>query len=113
MNSYRLESWKLIVEGEYETEEEAIKDLSDKYMYCSKCDAPGDHPLEIFAKTTSREVSLIAKHVCFSVKLEVFGIKQWVQKYILHIHPFKSEHWWPCEGFVFEPCEFKYEIVNK
>ena len=109
-NSYRIESWKLRVEGEYENEELAIKDLSDKYMQCSKCDAPGDHPLELWAGNKSREVNLIAKSVCFSIKTSVFGREQWVEKYSLNIYPFKKEHWWPCEGFIFDEIDFKYEI---
>lgn len=118
MENYKLETWKLRVEGFYETEEAAIKDLADQYMQCSHCDAPGDHPLELWAKAKGGtpkpvDVSIIGKGVCFSIEMKIFGIKQWVMKERLTIHPFQVNHWWPCEGFVFEPCEFRYEIYPK
>lgn len=106
-----MESFKLRVEGAYETEEAAIKDLADQYMRCSHCDAPGDHPIELLLKCPAGDVKKICKSVLFSVKTKVFGRIQWVEKYDLKIYPFKENHWWPAEEFKFEPCEFRYKII--
>lgn len=110
MKKYKMQTWKLIVEGEYSSEEEAIKDLADKYMRCSKCDAPGNHPIEHLDKRHVRTIDGIAKAVYFFVQEEVYGINQWVQKYQMSIYPFTKDHWWPCEGFEGPEREFKYEI---
>jgi hypothetical protein len=113
MRTYKLSTWKLEVKGEYATEEEAIKDLSDRYMRCSKCDPPGKHFLEMFNKNAVRTLSDIGKRVFFYVEEEIYGHKQLVLKYDLDIHPFKKEHWWKCvngEPFSFEETEFRYVI---
>lgn len=109
---YKLSTWKYAVEAEFETEEEALKELSDKYMFASKCDAPGDHLFELMAGNTCRPIENIAKGVFFYVYEKVYGHMQWIRKYNLSIYPFKKEHWWPCEGFEFKECEFKYKITT-
>lgn len=118
MKNYRLSSWKLQVTGLYATEEEAIKDLSDKYMQCSKCDPPGEHFLELFSGSglTTRKTDGIAKRVYFYVEEKVYGNLQMVHKLTLNIHPFKQEHWWDSinkeNPFIFPQIEFKYEIIQ-
>lgn len=110
---YKLYTWKLIVTGEYNNEEEAIKDLSDKYMACSKSDPPNEHPIELLTKTNNRTVDSIAKSVYLDVEIEVFGVLQFVNKYRLNIYPFKKEHWWKSnEDFKFEEREFRYEFKH-
>ena len=115
---YKLSTWKLSVEGEFESEEEAIKELSDRYMRCSKCDPPGEHPIELLSnsKGGSRNIDTISKRVFLSVKEEVYGNLQWIHKLTLNIHPFKKEHWWDSvfkdKPFEFSEKEFKYKIVK-
>jgi len=111
MKTYKLETWKLKVEGEFETEEEAIKELSDRYMRCSKCDPPHEGVMEGLLQKNFRTLDTIAKGVFLSVKEEVYGHSQFILKHELVIYPFKKEHWWESSnGFEFEECEFKYEI---
>lgn len=124
---FRIQTWKLRVEGEFDTEEEAIEVLSDRYLTCSKCDQPGDHPLELLSGKGRREIEKIAKQVYFYVEEEVYGHLQWIQKYILIIPPFKSRHWWPnskakgdIESLIGDPFllewedkKFRYKIVDE
>jgi len=109
---YQLGSFKGYSEGEFATEEEAIKVLADRYMTISKSHAPGDHFLELLVGS-QRKIDDIGKDVYLKVFDEAFGIRQWVIKYHLVIHPFKQEHWWPSskEPFEFAECEFRYRIV--
>jgi len=112
---YKIQTWKLQIEGEYASEKYAIKTLSDKYMRCSKCDPPGEHFLELLAgkESKNRDTSNIAKYAFFYVWESVYGHEQWVMKYQLSIHPFKKSHWWEnMDGspFEFEECKFRYEI---
>ena len=110
---YKLSTWKLSIEGEYYNEKTAIRSLSNKYMKCSKCDAPGDHFIELMAGNSSRTIDTIAKRVYFYVYEDVYGHMQWILKYTLNIYPFQKSHWWPCEDFNFEPRKFKYEFVKE
>lgn len=110
---YKLGSWKLTVEGQYSNEEDAIRDLADDYMKRSRCDLPGEHPLELMSGTQSRDISTIGKAVWLSVYEKVHGHMQWVLKHKLTIHPFKPEHWWePTKPGIAVPpeSEFRYEI---
>lgn len=110
---YKLGSWKLSIDGEYESEEAAIKDLADEYMSRSKCDLPGEHPLEILNGSQSRDITTIGKSVWLSVYEKIHGHMQWVIKHKLTIYPFKPEHWWePAKpGNVVPPAtEFRYKI---
>jgi len=107
-----LQSWKLSVNGECATEEEAIKELSDRYMTHSKCSPPMEHPSELLTgNVTRRDVTKIGKSVLLSVFEEVYGINQWIEKHHLTIYPFKKSHWWESEkGFEFTETEFRYDI---
>lgn len=117
---YRLETFKLTCEGEFDTEEQAIKELSDGYMKRSKCNPPNEHPAQLLVSTeptpiTKERIDGIGKIVYFSVWENVYGRWQWIEKYKLCIHPFKAEHWWESTTepkFVPEECEFRYEIVD-
>ena len=111
---YKIQTWKLLIQGEYDSEEEAIKDLADRYMQCSKCDAPNDHLIEHLTNKQSRLLENIAKRVYFYAEMEIFGNVQWIHKYTLNIYPFKDNHWWEDTrgNFKFEEREFKYEIVD-
>ncbi len=117
MKKYKLQTIFLGYNGEYKTEEEAIKDLADKYMSNSKCDPPGEHTLEIWAnkgKIKGGDISKIAKVVWFYVWEEIYGVEQWVVKYNLAIHPFKKRHWWESEkDFKFDGRgrKFKYRVL--
>lgn len=115
MTKYKLSTWKLETTGEFESEEAAIRELSDRYMQCSKCDPPGEHPIEHLSETT-RTVDTIAKRVYFYVQEKVYGNLQWVHKLTLNIYPFKPEHWWEPvtkeSRFKPEAREFKYELVT-
>ena len=111
MIKYKLSTYKLVVHGEYETEEEAIKDLSDKYMQGSRCDPPGKGYKEQLFHLKPLLIKDIAKEVYFYIEEEIHGIKQFVQKATLIIHPFKQEHWWSeKDDFKFKKCKFKYEV---
>lgn len=116
MKEYKLSSWKLEVKGQYASEEEAIKDLADKYMQCSKCDPPGEHFLELLSGNNQRDISQIGKGVWFYVYEAVYSHKQFVLKHQLTIYPFKQEHWWESvdkeKPFVFEETEFRYKIIE-
>lgn len=111
MKNFRIQTWKLRVEGQFESEEEAIKELADRYMQCSKCDPPNEHFIELINGSQLRNVDTIAKGVFFYVYEEVYGIEQWIEKYQIDIFPFKKEHWWESKnGFEFKECEFRYNI---
>jgi hypothetical protein len=114
--NYKLSTWKLEVKGEFESEEEAIKSLSDSYMTMSKCDPPGEHTLELLFSAKSRDLSTISKRVYFYIEEVVYGNKQWIHKLTLNIHPFKQEHWWESinkdKPFQFKETDFKYEVVE-
>jgi hypothetical protein len=112
---YKMQTWKLIVEGDYETEEEAIKDLADKYMQCSKCDAPNEHPIEHLTGNYNRTIDNIGKRVYLYVEMEIFNKLQMVHKYTLNIYPFKQSHWWEDTNgvFKFEDKEFKFKIIDE
>lgn len=113
ITEYRMCTWKLSVEGEYTSEEEAIKSLADRYMKISKCSPPGEHPVDMLNNSPTPTMS-VGKGVCFYVHIELFGIKQWIQKYAMNIYPFKAEHWWDSnKGFTPPVQEFQYEILNK
>ncbi|MFA5366706.1 MAG: hypothetical protein WC333_02380 [Dehalococcoidia bacterium] len=107
-----MESFKLSIEGEFDNEETAIKELADSYMQASKCNPPGEHPAELMGLASfSKDLAKHGKQVLFSVWEKVYDREQWVEKNILVIHPFKKEHWWESEkGFEPQECEFKYEI---
>lgn len=110
---YKMGTWKLTVDGEYVNEADAIKDLAHEYMRRSKCDLPGEHPLEALSGGTYRDISTIGKGVIFYVYEKVNGYMQWVIKYKLTIHPFLPDHWWePTKPGIKIPeaTEFKYEI---
>lgn len=114
---YKLSTWKLEVSGEFDTEEEAIKILSDRYMRCSKCDPPGEHIIEAMMNSSGdRTTDNIAKRVYFYVKEPIYGNLQWVHKLTLNIYPFKQEHWWESidenNPFVFSEIDFRYKIVT-
>ncbi len=117
---YKMDSWKLSIEGEFSSVEEAIEELADRYMKCSKCDAPGRHVVEILVATGQvssnqgkRTLETIGKAVRFWVwEKNKYGQESWVAMHLLTIHPFKAEHWWPSEGFVPPKRVFKYEIVE-
>lgn len=87
-------SFKYEVEGSYSSEEEAVKDLADKYMQSSRFDIPGEHFMELVAGTVSRSAETCSKGVYFQVYEEIYGHEQWIMKYRLRIHPFKSDHWY-------------------
>jgi hypothetical protein len=92
---YKLGSWMLSTEGEFETDEEAIKTLADRYMTASRSDPPGRHPLEILAGNgPTRKVEEIGKAVWLYVyTANQFGHEEWLVKHQLTIHPFKRDHW--------------------
>jgi len=50
---YKMQSWKLTIEGQYPNDEQAIKFLADKYLSCSKCDPPSESLPELLAKQDS------------------------------------------------------------
>lgn len=118
---YKLQTFKLTIEGEFETEEQAIKELSDNYMRCSKCNPPNQHPAELIMgvkpqEITKERIEKIGKTVWFYVWEQVYGKWQWIEKYKLSIHPFRVEHWWESTiepKFVPQECEFKYEIIEE
>jgi hypothetical protein len=125
MKKYRLQSWKLQIDGEFDdstAEETVIKELADRYMSISHCDPPGEHPIDLLTQKKydeneiKRKLDLIGKSVGLFVYTEVFGINQWIQKYHLTIHPFKQNHWWESiteNKFIFDECEFRYEIIKE
>ena len=114
--NYKISTWKYEVKGEFSSEEEAIKSLSDSYMKASKCDPPNEHPIELIAGVQNRDLSAIAKRVYFYVEEVVYGNKQWIHKLTLNIYPFKKEHWWESinkeKPFEFKEIDFKYEVVE-
>lgn len=113
---YKLGSWKYVVSGEFDSEESAIKELSDKYMTASKMDPPGEHGTELLSGVKYRKEEDCAKGVFLQVKEKIYGRMQWVTKYNLNIYPFKQKHWWDMingDKYDFQECEFKYEIVNE
>lgn len=124
MKKYRLQSWKLQIDGEFNDdntdEETVIKELSDRYMEISPCDPPGEHPIELMTQKKYSEdeiklkLDLIGKSVSLYIYMDVFGYMQWVKKYRLIIHPFKQNHWWESENkFIFDEREFRYEIIKE
>lgn len=125
---YKIGSWKLEIEAEFNDEEfdeeYAIKHLADRYMSASKFDQPGDHPIELLNGKETRKIENLSKVVAFYVYESVYGNFQWILKYTLYIHPFKSNHWWPkvkkdiiteitYDPFIleYEEIPFKYEII--
>jgi len=133
---YRLQTWKLTVEGEYLTDEEAILDLSDKYLRCSKCDLPGESLSELLSKDlniihgnsptaeklltniekvnfgvsenkTPKLITDIAKSVWLFTEEIMYNRPQWVEKHHVIIYPFKTEHWWDA------PSDFTYNVAAK
>lgn len=109
---YELKTWKLVVFGEFENDEEAIKELSDSYLKCSKCDLPGDSIPELLNGVGITRLDP-AKHVYLFVEHEVFGIKQMVQKSILWIYPSKKEHWWNAEDKEIPTTSCRYSILDR
>ncbi len=110
-----METFKLSIEGEYDSEEKAVKDLANKYMQCSKCDLPGEHPVELLmeAKPRKGQLKTVCKGVWLSVWESIYGREQWVEKHELRIYPFKPNHWWPSISGKTQPkgSKFRYEIV--
>ena len=111
---YKMQTWKLRVEGEFDNEKEAIKSLADSYMSCSKCDLPGDHAVEHLTGQSYRTLDNIAKRVYFYLKEKnKYGYLEWQLVYVLNIKPFKKDHWWPSEGLEIPKYRrFKYEIIK-
>lgn len=123
---YKISTWKYSVEAEFDSEEDAIKGLSDRYMRASKSDQPGEHMVELLNGTNSRTLDSIAKRVYFYVYEPVYGNMQWVMKYTLNVYPFKASHWWPKapkniiekeftgDPFIleYEEIPFRYEIIE-
>lgn len=108
-----MQTWKLSIDGEFETDEEAIKDLSDKYMKCSKFDLPGTSVPELLTSTKNvYPDGSPAKRVYLFIEHEVFGIKQMVQKYILNIYPFKQDHFWDADHIRIPTKKFQYKIIT-
>ena len=116
-----MSSFKLRIEGEYETEEEAIKDMANQYMQCSKVDPPCESIYLALAGADTHSVDwrTLAKQVALYRYEEVYGIKQKVMIKILNIYPYNKGHWWQdTEGgkeFVknLPRRRFKYEDVTK
>lgn len=111
MKEYKMETWKLRVEGKYKHESRAIRALANKYMKISPCDPPGEHPVELLTGVAAgTNIENIGKRVWFYVKEEVYGRMQWVEKYELIIHPFSEKHWWPSgQGFIPPDQQFRYK----
>jgi len=138
---YRLQTWKLTVEGEYLTEIEAILDLSDKYLRCSKCDLPGESLSELLSKDfnvvhgnsptmvklvndienvnfevstnkKTRTITDISKTVWLYTEEIIYNRPQWIEKQQIRIYPFKTEHWWDTPSDFTYNVDAKYEILN-
>lgn len=93
MKLYRMQSLKLWVEGAYENEDLAIKDLADQLLLAHRCVYP--------------RVS-----VSVDLKLKIGSSKKdWQTIKSLRVFPFKKEHWKPIENFVPQPCEFNYLLM--
>ena len=121
---YSLKSWKVEVRGEFFTDDEAIHALADQYMSISKCDPPGEHPMELMSGSSgnvNQDNTKKAKMVFLFKTMPIFGIDQSVQKYALNIHPFKPEHWWnvmakkdiglPELPYEFQERPLRYEVI--
>ena len=111
---YKLYSLKFTAEGEFNNEEQAIKELADDYMSVSKLSPPGESLGELLTNQMLNKVEDIGKVVRLSVYEEnKYGIKQWNDMKRIKIYPFKEKHWdKPVKYHDFKPLkqEFKYEI---
>lgn len=115
MPKYKMYSFKLELTGEFENDKEAIIELADRYMKCSKTDIPGNSVLEkLDTRYKARTFNSTRKVVALDIEIEVFGIKQFVRKAVLNIKPYKREHWWESKNndFAFDEVPFEYEIVE-
>lgn len=113
---YKLYSLKLTIEGEFNDEEKAIKELADDYMSVSKLSPPGESLAELLANKTVNKVENIGKLVKLAVyENNKYGVKQWNDIKRVKIYPFKAKHWDKTVKYHdFKPPEreFKYEIKN-
>lgn len=113
---YKLYSFKLSIEGEFDDEEKAIKELADDYMTVSKLDPPGESIGELLANQIINKVEDIGKIVRLSVyEKNKYDMFQWNDIKRIKIYPFKEKHWDKTVKYHnFKPSnqDFKYEIKN-
>lgn len=114
---YKLYSIKLAIEGEFDNEEKAIKELADDYMRCSKVNPPGESIGELLCQEIIFKAEDIGKVVRLAIYEEnKYGISQWNDIKRIKIYPFKDYHWDKTVKYHdFKPPqrEFKYEVRNK
>ena len=111
-----MSTFKLRVEGEFKTQEEAIEKLADRYMSISQMAPPGESIPELICNKISSKAENLCKHVWLEVlETNKYGREQWMEICELNIYPFKDEHWqtpMKYEDFIPPKREFKYEIAE-
>ena len=117
MKKYKVYSLKLTIEGEFNDEETAIKELADDYMRVSKLNPPGESLAELLCDKKVHNAEDIGKGVILAVyEKNKYGIAQWNDIKRIKIYPFKDYHWDRTVKYHdFKPPQrdFKYEIKDK
>lgn len=98
---YKLETFKNTVTGDFQTQDEAIRELADQYLTKMKCYPPRD---KVSTAGICRAAYLSVKEEGPSGKWKVLSR--------VEVFPFNINHWHDDGSGQFpRDCEFKYRIT--